>query len=450
MTNWKRKLGCKCQYKHIVDWCGCSPNVFLASDWNRILGTQEHDLYFARKFEPVVDLVVINRLESMILEQPLARGEHDVSYNRYWQSIYDRDDRSPAPDGSLTVYQGLASKAVHHVREKCQNRSISSLSHLIWDEVAVAQVNLLMERNRLRGLLINFLSLPNQLDHQVTGEALVRPRRHFIIRKRTYPINRLVGMQVCSEMDQKEMIFRNWGCILSPLSEPSLMHKWRISAEKNSNFTVTFAWVDPSGVTAAASEVRIDTPADPEREDLMLYHKPAINQPLPAGVWRLLLLYADVIAAESKFLIAPILLPDGRQHAPRMRRSGRKAANPSQSDTKLNLSHIQKAILDSNYLEEARRRSKGSHLQSAEPIGSDAPKIEWMDSLLSHFWSLEDVCYNALMGDLSASEKHGIPRQANDTQVMRKDVCRNGRMKSCLKTDWSSFSPDPKSEISFS
>lgn len=22
VTNWKRKLGCKCQYKNIVDWCG--------------------------------------------------------------------------------------------------------------------------------------------------------------------------------------------------------------------------------------------------------------------------------------------------------------------------------------------------------------------------------------------------------------------------------------------
>nr|CAI5851663.1 unnamed protein product [Callosobruchus analis] len=28
VTNWKRKLGCKCQYKHVVDWCGCSPNDF--------------------------------------------------------------------------------------------------------------------------------------------------------------------------------------------------------------------------------------------------------------------------------------------------------------------------------------------------------------------------------------------------------------------------------------
>lgn len=35
LTNWNRKLGCKCQYKHIVDWCGCSPNDFKPSDLPR-------------------------------------------------------------------------------------------------------------------------------------------------------------------------------------------------------------------------------------------------------------------------------------------------------------------------------------------------------------------------------------------------------------------------------
>lgn len=36
ITNWNRKLGCKCQYKHIVDWCGCSPNDFKPQDFLRL------------------------------------------------------------------------------------------------------------------------------------------------------------------------------------------------------------------------------------------------------------------------------------------------------------------------------------------------------------------------------------------------------------------------------
>lgn len=46
ITNWKRKLGCKCQYKHIVDWCGCSPNDFTPSDWGKLeVGPVELPLY---------------------------------------------------------------------------------------------------------------------------------------------------------------------------------------------------------------------------------------------------------------------------------------------------------------------------------------------------------------------------------------------------------------------
>ena len=37
LTNWRRKQGCKCQYKHIVDWCGCSPNDFKFSDLEKLM-----------------------------------------------------------------------------------------------------------------------------------------------------------------------------------------------------------------------------------------------------------------------------------------------------------------------------------------------------------------------------------------------------------------------------
>ena len=35
-TNWNRKQGCKCQYKAIVDWCGCSPNDYLPRDLKKL------------------------------------------------------------------------------------------------------------------------------------------------------------------------------------------------------------------------------------------------------------------------------------------------------------------------------------------------------------------------------------------------------------------------------
>ncbi|KAG8228198.1 hypothetical protein J437_LFUL004323 [Ladona fulva] len=36
VTNWRRRLGCRCQYRHVVDWCGCSPNDFRMDDWPRL------------------------------------------------------------------------------------------------------------------------------------------------------------------------------------------------------------------------------------------------------------------------------------------------------------------------------------------------------------------------------------------------------------------------------
>ena len=45
ITNWKRKLGCRCQYKHIVDWCGCSPNDFLTKDLSWLKVTMVTDQY---------------------------------------------------------------------------------------------------------------------------------------------------------------------------------------------------------------------------------------------------------------------------------------------------------------------------------------------------------------------------------------------------------------------
>jgi len=54
ITNWNRKLGCKCQYKHIVDWCGCSPNDFKPADFHRFQVTEAvFSLIPAKKLFPL-------------------------------------------------------------------------------------------------------------------------------------------------------------------------------------------------------------------------------------------------------------------------------------------------------------------------------------------------------------------------------------------------------------
>ncbi|KAL3067360.1 hypothetical protein OYC64_017153 [Pagothenia borchgrevinki] len=85
ITNWNRKLGCKCQYKHIVDWCGCSPNDFKPADFHRFQQTVR-PTFFARKFEASVNQEIVNQLDSY-LYGPFPQGTQGL--NSYWENVYD-------------------------------------------------------------------------------------------------------------------------------------------------------------------------------------------------------------------------------------------------------------------------------------------------------------------------------------------------------------------------
>lgn len=57
VTNWNRKLGCKCQYKHIVDWCGCSPNDFKPQDLIRIQVSERRETPISPNWPHCLDSV---------------------------------------------------------------------------------------------------------------------------------------------------------------------------------------------------------------------------------------------------------------------------------------------------------------------------------------------------------------------------------------------------------
>ncbi|TGZ66657.1 hypothetical protein CRM22_005217 [Opisthorchis felineus] len=68
-AHWDRPRGCECKYGSVVDWCGCSPVAFrglrgeqqLCARVGGCLGYQPNDepVFFARKFDPTVDLEVM-------------------------------------------------------------------------------------------------------------------------------------------------------------------------------------------------------------------------------------------------------------------------------------------------------------------------------------------------------------------------------------------------------
>lgn len=60
--------------------------------------------------------------------------------------------------------------------------------------------------------------------------------------------------QVGSDYDLKEQVFRNFGRIMGPFSDPGLIHKWG----PGSQFSATFVWVDPTNTVAGSYEVKIE------------------------------------------------------------------------------------------------------------------------------------------------------------------------------------------------
>ncbi|CAN8002215.1 unnamed protein product, partial [Ixodes hexagonus] len=124
LVNWKRRQGCQCQHRHVVDWCGCSPNVFRPDDWARIQATRDRPVFFARKFEPAVSRRIVDQLERWISEpaskQAALTAAPAVADAGYWQSEYDPlDDSATVEDYQLTAYRSLARLAVSRTAAEC-------------------------------------------------------------------------------------------------------------------------------------------------------------------------------------------------------------------------------------------------------------------------------------------------------------------------------------------
>ena len=140
LTNWKRKIGCKCQYKAVVDWCGCSPNDFLPEDWTKLEGTRPRQLFFARKFEPIVHQGMINKVEEWSRNISI---EESHSKHGYWQNVFHAADKKPAIDVS-----SLASLVEEELNDLYRNEDQNL-------KFKIETVSTYSFKDKLEGFLIN-------------------------------------------------------------------------------------------------------------------------------------------------------------------------------------------------------------------------------------------------------------------------------------------------------
>ncbi|XP_063992970.1 xylosyltransferase oxt [Diachasmimorpha longicaudata] len=409
VTNWKRKLGCKCQYKAVVDWCGCSPNDFKLEDFNKIRNTGEKNLFFARKFEPVIDQRIIDKIEQWLYPE---RYNNSIGkgFDRYWQSLYHHADLTPLFDDTvLTISNSLT-------------RLIYSKYGLASSHVRLLEVSAYFVGNKFQGILVQaevdmkaFESSTFQNDFPERLEALVIPRRQFTASK-TWS-DRIRHLEVNTDYDQKEQTFRNLVGGMGPLSTPVLSYEFDAALVTPRNLSVL--WIDPRGNFVDVNHLQL------EEMSLIGSLKPQLEEPLVIGEWQVVMIADTVVVSHLKFLVTPLGYWKNR------RISGKKARELHNGPDGR---HREPPDVDGKWmalLQEAsinfRKNGEHSHDNHTENrVGAELNA--WIDELTSDFYRIERLCVS--------DESRSSGRNSKN-------------FKKCSLSDWSSFSPDPKADTHY-
>ncbi|XP_022241938.1 xylosyltransferase 2-like [Limulus polyphemus] len=402
VTNWKRKQGCKCQYRHVVDWCGCSPNDFKTDDWPRIQVGDRKPSFFGRKFEPIINQQIIEQVERWI-KGPREIVSPGISF--YWQNEYHQKDKSPPPDDAkISLYQSLARLACRQLGDAVKPCSVIPLE--------VEEASLFFDSDVYKGTLVLFRAAARGVPSPVLLEVQARPRQHYIVHKPVGPTGRLKFLQVGTDFDLKEQVFRNFGRIIGPFSEPAALHKWGPGKE----FSATFVWMDPIKTVAGSYEVKV------EIGNQVLHHKPVFKQPLRPGIWTLLLMYNWVLVAETHFLVIPLSVYN-TQKVDEMKTQLIHSGPVKQPYVDHDFSNVEALLKYAN-----RSLLLQQAVLNSQKTGKDLN--EWIDGLTTQFWTVQDICFVS------------IPKHPSGGAL-----CSSLDIDPCQLTIWSSKSPDPKSEM---
>ncbi|KAL9955437.1 hypothetical protein ACROYT_G036765 [Oculina patagonica] len=408
LTNWKRKLGCRCQYKHIVDWCGCSPNDFKPEDMARIKSQSTN--YFARKFEAIVNQEVINQLDAWLFD-PYPADTPGLNY--YWENIYHHEDPiSKTSDVFKTFYQSFVRMGVKSLKA---NPTQGSESHRCPNGTVgdIKEVTVLTQHDQFSGVLAVYdveYTTSNGEKQVVTLESWLAPLSHEELLNLNVSDGpqRLVGLEVGTIWDQKERVFRNLACLMGPWDDPVLVHRW----VHGKAFDVKLMWVDPINVVTGIYEMKVVD------NWVVSFHKPTFKKPMRPGKWTIKMIFTrkgeDMVIGQTNFLVIPLAFSKGQP----ISAQDAVAANSGPPG----------GIYNTNdFLIEFDREANNTELlatkaaENSRKAGQDLHA--WIDSVTDCFWTVESSC--TISGKIPGCE-HITP---------------------CESTTWSSRSPDPKSEI---
>ena len=278
LTNWKRKIGCKCQYKAVVDWCGCSPNDFLPEDWTKLEGTRPRQLFFARKFEPIVHQGVLNKVEEWSKNITI---EESHSKHSYWQNVYHSADTKPAIE---------VDSLARIVEEEVKDLAVTEGKNL--DFINIETVSTYSFRDKFQGFLIDSKILNLESGNYFHYEVHVKHRPRLSLTQGTD--TRLQHMGVGTEFDPKELIFRNYLSLINQHSKLAL----KVTFSEGQTEVVKFGWFDPLLNLVASNQIQFN---DTSGTDSVV---PILKSPLAAGVWTVVGVSQGSLVAKEEFLVS--------------------------------------------------------------------------------------------------------------------------------------------------
>ncbi len=377
-------------FQHVVDWCGCSPNDFKPEDWQRLLATEQKQVFFARKFEPIINQAVVLKIEEW-LYGPYIEDPPTPSLRNYWQSLYHHEDISPKPDDALlSVVTSLI-----RIQLKAYKTHLLNYKRLI-------EVTTFMENDSYRGFLIHF-----ETSVDCSFELMARPQQ-ISQASRSSPLGKRIRyLEVSTDFDQKEQISRNFAKVLGPQSEPVVvLHLGASETDNTVTYNLTVVWINPTGKIADISDLHI------EDTNTVTIHfgKTNMKQPLLPGQWVAKIIHRKSILAQCTFVIVPLdkTNTDSSYNDELIETDFYAGSNWNVFASPKN----EIALLEQQAIADSRR------------VGLDL--IDWIDSLVDRFFVVKSVCIvdenkKAMFDDLPV----------------------------CGQTNWSSMGPDPKSDIYF-
>lgn len=408
LTNWKRKMGCRCQYKHIVDWCGCSPNDFKPEDLPRLKTRNPN--YFARKFEAIVNQEVINQLDSWLFGAYPAALK---GLNYYWENMFHHEDSiTKASDVFRTFYHSFVRMGISNLKTKPAQDG-KDPTCFTGEHGTVREVTIFNQHDQFSGVLALYdMELPssNGETRLVTMETWMAPLSHeeLLNLNMSDGPQRLVGLEVGTIWDQKERIFRNLAHLMGPWDDPVLVHRWVHGKE----FDVKIMWVDPINVVTGVYEMKVI------ENWVVSFHKPTFKKPMRPGKWTIKMIFTnkgeDMVIGQTTFLIIPMSFSKGEPISPQDAMAANNGPPGGIYNTNDFLIEFDREANNTEVL--AKRAAVNSRKAGADLDG-------WVDSEVEYFWTVESSC--SLSGQIP--ECTGIPL--------------------CESTSWSSRSPDPKSEL---